>query len=182
MVLVMQLIILRNNDCLPARWHKASLWEVTKSCLTLYICFYWLSTPPPAPGSRWDFLSIRLPSRKYLTLGQPWADSQELWWKSTAGTVRRSDAAVTSKRPVRTACVLCVLPGPSVPGDWRCQPQVQMVEMGLISLGMYLEKNHLLVISRYLQCQDRTCSRLHPSCLLCSTAFFDASPYHTFIV
>lgn len=82
----------------------------------------------------------------------------------------------------QTACALCVLPTPNVPGGWRCQPQVQMAEMGLISLGIYLEKNLLLIISRYLQRQDRTCSRLHPSCLLCSTTFFDASPYHTFIV
>lgn len=41
-VLVMQLIIHRNGNCFPAGQHKASLWKVTKSCLTLYICFYWL--------------------------------------------------------------------------------------------------------------------------------------------
>lgn len=108
MVLVMQLIIHRKNNCLPAGWHKASLWGVTKSCLTLYICFYWLSMPPPTPGSRWDFLSIRLPSRKWLTLGQPWADGQELWWKSRTGTAQSSDSAVTSAwRPSRIAYALC---------------------------------------------------------------------------
>lgn len=40
-VLVIQLIIHRNGDCFPAGRQKALLSEVTKFCLTLYICFYW---------------------------------------------------------------------------------------------------------------------------------------------
>lgn len=64
--------------------------------------------------------------------------------------------------------------------DRKCLPQVQMVETGPISLEIYLEKNHLLIISRCPHCQDHICSRLRPSCLPCSIAFFDASPYRIF--
>lgn len=78
-------------------------------------------------------------------------------------------------------CTLPSCPKLSTLKDYKCRPQVQMVEMGLISLGICLEENHLLTISRYPQCQDHTCSRLRVSCLLCSMAFFDASPYHIFI-
>lgn len=143
-----------------------------------------LSVPPPAPGSRWNFLSIRPPSRKRLTLRQPQTDSQELQWKSTAGTDKLSDTTATSDwRAIKIACAL------SHPThSWaflkneRCWPQVQMLEMGLISLETYLDKNHMFVLPRHRLCQDRPCSRLRASCPLCFTVFFDASPYRIFLV